>query len=39
MLISAVVTLGVVRVTRRALDLLSMFPELRRVKPLRWLLA
>ena len=39
MLVSTIVTLGVVRLTRRELDLLSMFPELRKIKPLRVLVA
>ena len=38
-LITAVVSLGVLRLTRHALELLSMFPELRKVKPLRVLVA
>jgi O-antigen/teichoic acid export membrane protein len=39
LVVSAVVSLVVVRQTRHALELFSMFPELRRVKPLRLLLA
>jgi O-antigen/teichoic acid export membrane protein len=38
LLISAVVSLGVLRQTRRALGLLSLFPELKRIRPLRLLL-
>jgi O-antigen/teichoic acid export membrane protein len=38
-LVSAVVSLGVLRLTRHALELLSMFPELRRVRLLRPFLA
>ena len=38
-LVSAVVSLGVLRLTRHALELLTMFPELRRVRLLRPFLA
>jgi O-antigen/teichoic acid export membrane protein len=38
-LVSALVSLGVLRQTRHALELLSMFPELKRIRPLRLLLA
>jgi hypothetical protein len=38
-LVSAMVSLVVVRQTRHALRLLSMFPELRRIRPLSPLLA
>ncbi len=38
-LVSAVVSLGVLRLTRRPLELLTMFPELRRVRLLRPFLA
>ena len=38
-LVSAVVSLGVLRQTRHDLELLTMFPELNRIRPLRSLLA
>jgi O-antigen/teichoic acid export membrane protein len=38
-LVSAVVSLGLVRKTRNDLHLLSLFPELKRIRPLRLLLA
>jgi len=38
-LVSAVVSLGVLRQTRHDLELLTMFPELYRIRPLRSLLA
>ena len=37
--VSAVVSLGVLRLTRHALGLFEMFPELRRIRPLRLVLA
>jgi O-antigen/teichoic acid export membrane protein len=39
LLVSAVVSLGVLRQTRRDLGLLTMFPELKRIRPLRVFLA
>jgi hypothetical protein len=39
LLASALVSLAVLRQTRRDLHLLSLFPELKRIRMLRWFLA